>query len=211
MYILVLKPQAIVRQNGQEIIGISVESLNFNLSVYADNLIVLVRDQAGADQLMKLLEDHGLASNGKMNYKKSMILMIGDEGNVRLGEADIIAPSGQVTLGMHERGLGILIEQELNYIGFWLALKRSIVRKVSTLSGVRHNVQTRVLLSKSLHYSKVQFLARFTPVPPKILIRKESKIKRYLENSVVAVLNKTDAVLPVDDEGLGAMDLSLQI
>ena len=173
--------------------------------------MVPVRDHAGADRLMKLLEDHGLASNGKMNYKKLKILKIRGWGNVRLGEAKVIAPSWQVTLGMHERYVGIQIRQEFNYTLIWLGLESSIVRKIPTLSGVRHNVPTRVLLSKSLLYLKVQFLARFELVPPKILIRKESKVKRYLGNSVVPVLNKTDAVLLVDEVGLGAMDLILQL
>ena len=66
--------------------------------------------------------------------------MIWDEGNVRLGEADVIAPSGQVTLGIHEKDLGISINQEVNYVSIWLALKHSIVQKVPTLSGVRHDV-----------------------------------------------------------------------
>src|SRR5207302_9292083 len=85
----------------------------------------------------------------------------------------LILPPGQVTHRAQERYLGIPIGQQVDYTPTWLELEKSIMQRIVALKRARHDTRSRVIISKSLLYSKVHFLARFTPVPPLILKRIE--------------------------------------
>jgi len=170
-----------------------------------------LNDQRSGEALMRLLEDHCRASNGRVNYGKTKILKIGNGPMVKLGNAEVIQPPGQVAYLAQERYLGVPIGQQVDYTPTWLELERSVAQTITVLKGVRNDLRTRVLLSKSLMYSKVHFLARFSPVPPLILKRIEKAVGDYIWNRKTAVLNKTAMTLPVVEGGINAMDLSLQI
>jgi exonuclease III len=212
LYILVLEPLAIAIKDHQEIPGINAGELKVNISVYADDILVLLKDQRSGDSLMELLETHCLASNGKVNYKKSKILKIGNGPVVKVGEAEVLLPPEQVSIGgRQERYLGIPIGQEVDYTPTWLELERSLMCRIESLKKLRHDLRTRVLLSKSLLYSKIHFLARFSPVQTRILRRIEKAVNRYIWNDTTPSLNKTAATLELTEGGIGTMNLALQI
>lgn len=56
----------------------------FKLSVYADDLIVMVRTQSDIDVLTQTVKDFGFISSAKVNWGKSEALMVGEELGDRL-------------------------------------------------------------------------------------------------------------------------------
>jgi len=211
LYILVLEPLAIAIRSHVQIPGMLVDGTKVNMALYADDIMVVLTDQCSGDALMELMEYHCRASNGKVNYKKTVILKVGNGPVVRLGEAKLILPPQQVMLCSQERYLGIPIGQQVDYHPVWLKVECAIREMAAKLRRERHDLKIRVILSKSMLLSKAHFLARFTPVPTGVLERIEAVVAKYIWNGTAATLNKMASTLPLAEGGIKAMDLRLHV
>jgi len=211
LYIAAIEPLLVSIKNCPEIPGIALGEDKVNQTAFADDLAVFLKDQAASDALHGLLQLYGWASNAKVNYTKTKILKIGEGSVVTLREAEVVLPSGQVPYLAQERYLGVPIGQNAEYISVWEKAELMIMQRIEALKKMRHDLRIRVILSKSLLLSKVQFLARFTPPPRDILKRIERVVMAYIWGGSKATLNKVAATLSVAEGGIKAMDIILQI
>ena len=88
--------------------------VSFKLSVYADDLIVLVKSQQDIDILTDTVKDFGFISSARVNWGKSEALMAGGELGGRLG-----LPGGLQWKKGGFRYLGVFLGDETNKNKNW--------------------------------------------------------------------------------------------
>ena len=77
LFVAVIERLACLIMQDARIQGVEIDGQLIKITIFADNTTIILRNQAEADAVMKLLNTYGEASGLKTNLSKSFLLLMG--------------------------------------------------------------------------------------------------------------------------------------
>lgn len=192
LFLIAIELLSIAIRNDPEVEGISIDSEEFKIVQYADDMTAFLSNVKAADKLFKLLEDFGKYSGLKLNYSKTEAMWIGSN------KENISAPLG-LKWSKTIKALGVYftydsVESETK--NFYDKLKD--IHKVINLWKWRNlSLYGKVTIIKSFLLPKFTHVLSTLPVPVKFVANLKKVIFNFLWNGPdkvtrLAVINKTN-------------------
>ena len=192
--------QAIIQS--VDIRGIDL-STQLKCVLYADDIVVLLRNQAELDALMEIISTYGKASGSRVNWEKSYTLPVGAVRPLNLPEVKIISPAQPYEhLGIP---VGTQIKPQITQ--FW---ENTLARfkKIADFWLKSHmSLKGRVLIGNSLMMSIPRYALKFLEVQGPTAIALEKEYYRLIWDDKYRTISDIQSCCPAKVGGIGCLDL----
>ncbi|SNX84637.1 related to Retrovirus-related POL polyprotein [Melanopsichium pennsylvanicum] len=204
LYVLFLEP--LIRQiNASDITGVPLPNGEAIKAVcYADDTVLILKNQAEVDIALKILKDFCEATGAKINWNKSSVLQVGNPPPINIPEVSYVSPENPyLHLGVP---MGTDINAQVQTI--WDDMKLNMENIASRWSKAHLSLKGRVLIANSLMYSLPRYHLKFVPISSQMI---NTFVKIYYDfiwdQKSHQKLNDLHAILPTEKGGIGSVDL----
>jgi exonuclease III len=177
---------------------------NIKVLMYADDTLIVFQKQSDVNEIDEILQLYSKASGAIINKSKSEIVLFQLEDINKFDVKDY-------TIKKHTKYLGIMIGHDIPTNLIWDPIL-SKMRAICILWKKRSlSIQDRVVLCKSLIYSRVWYIATNQLIPQTILEEIKQIAKDFIWAGKKAPVKHKIAALRKRDGGLGVLNVELQI
>ena len=204
LFVLVIEGLARYIATSPAMKGVAVGNLWLKSLMYADDTVVVIRNQEEADAIMKILELYCRATGAKVNWAKSFLMRIGNLPAIEIpGVVDIPEGEAYKHLGIP---VGVRIERPLKE--FWESTLDKARNTVNTWSKFCLSIKGRVLTANACVMSLPRYALRFLEIPTGIKAELETEYYRLIwDNKVKGTIRDLHSCFPRDRGGIGGTDL----
>ena len=210
LFILVMEILFIQIRSDKNIQGLKIFGYEFKLSAFADDVSCFLYNLHSVEQLLKLLQISQEFTSFKVNYDKSEICGIGSmKWAIRvfsqLRPIDLLNDSVKI-LGCHhsynthlafERNFSDTISNISNVLNLWS------LRGLSLLG--------RVLIFKTLGFSKIQYLAAMSEVPTKVIDELKAIQNRFIWKHSTTKIKHSTLIADYENGGISNVDIPTKL
>ena len=184
--------------------GVAIGDLWLKSLMYADDMVVIIKNQDEANAIMQILELYCRATGAKVNWAKSFLMRVGNVPPIDIpGVGDI--PMGQAYkyLGIP---VGVRIERPLRE--FWEATVAKARNTVNTWLRFHLSIKGRVLTANACVMSLPRYALRFLEILTGIRAEIDTEYYRLIwDNKVKGTIRDLYSCFPRDKGGIGSTDL----
>ena len=202
LFVAVIESLATYITQNERIPG--VRSNVVKTTMYADDTTIIVSSPDKAKEVIKTLTLYGRASGAKVNWNKTMLLLVGSIPKFSItGVQSVDEEHPYKHLGIP---VGVKLESALR--DHWSCMVQK-VRKIADIWSRFHlSMKGRVLIANSLIMSLPRYAMRFLPMPTRVREDIQKEYYRLIwDMKPRKVLRDLHACHPASEGGVGAFDL----
>ena len=193
-----------IRKN-EEIHGIKVSGVDTKISLYADDMTLLLGDKQSGIEALRIIEEFSKASGLYLNLDKSQAMWLGKGKNKR-------EPIGE-----------ILTVDKIKVLGIWFSARRNctsdnvepIVKKIDNTINVWNQrsltIKGRITVTRALIASQFVYMSSCVEMPKKAIRSIQSKIMRFVWRGRPPKVSKDILVQDIEQGGLKLVDVEVFI
>ena len=176
LFIIVVELLAKAIKRNRNISGITINSYEFKMTQYADDLTLTLGKPEAIPYILELLDNFGKCSGLQINREKTEGILLGslkDNTNI----------SSQIKITKNPiKILGIYVSNNLHdaIIKNIQEKKESLIKQLHWWKARDLSLQGRILIIKSLALPKFQFLALLLPIPKNIVVEINTLLYKYV-------------------------------
>ena len=187
IFIIVIELLANYIRKNQDIQGIKVGEKEIKISLYADDITVMVKNQASGKLVFEALKKFAMCSGLKINKEKTEGIWLGHMRNNDDTPLNISWPKAPIKV------LGVYLSYDME-----LAVKYNFEDKIEKLKKQLHwwksrdlSLTGRVLIAKTLGLSKFALVNSMIHVPAEIITRVNKIVYEFVWKSQTDKVNRT--------------------
>ena len=202
LFILAIELLAIKLRDDKGIIGIKIDRIEQKLSLYADDMTIVLSDIKSAENAFSIFKLFSQISGLKMNIDKTEGMWLGSQRGCQRQPLDILWPSRPIkALGIYhsydsksciKANFEDKIDQLIKQLHWWKARALSFVGKI--------------LVVKALGISKFSLLASLIHVPDEIVRQVNTIIYNFVWNGKTDKVKRKILIQDIDMGGLKMID-----
>ena len=210
LFILVMEILFIQIRSDKNIQGLKIFGYEFKLSAFADDVSCFLYNLHSVEQLLKLLQISQEFTTLQVNYGKSEICGIGSKkGAIRAFSQsrpiDLLNDSVKI-LGCHhsyntdlafERNFSDTISNISNVLNLW------------SLQGL--SLLGRILIFKTLGFSKIQYLAAMSEVPTKVIDELKAIQNRFIWKHSTTKIKHSTLIADYENSEIRNVDIPTKL
>ena len=207
VFILAIELLAIKIRTDKDIIGFEVKNHEFKLSLYADDMTIVVQDINSAQKAFALLKTFSTHSGLKVNIKKSEGMWIGSLKNNMDQPFGIKWPKTPI------KALGIY--HSCNKIS---AASKNFDDKILSLLKQLHwwkarnlSLTGKILIVKALGLSKFSLLSSLVSVPQTVIKKVNTAIYNFIWNGKTDKVKRVLLEQEYEDGGMKMLDFATMV
>ncbi|KAH7972392.1 hypothetical protein HPB52_011876 [Rhipicephalus sanguineus] len=172
------------------------------LFAYADDLCIVVRDEASVCTVLGLLDGYCEASGARINRLKSAVMYLNAAPTSAQPVHGLPVKARLRILGFHFEPGGLTREN-------WLIARGKLEARIQELGALSRPLTARITIVRSLLFLLLTYVACVMPVANRTKQRLEQILFRFLWSGSCVYVGRQVAKLPMDKAGLGIPDLGL--
>ena len=201
LFVLAVEILAISIRRNPNIKGINISGIEVKLSLYADDVTLMLKDKHSGVEALRTINEFSKASGLHLNVDKCHVMWLGKEKGK-------LEPIGEV-----------VAVRELKIIGVWFSACNNcleintepVVKKIENITNAWKqrsiSIKGRITIAKSLIASQLVYISACIEFPKKLTRRIQSKIMKFVWRGRPPKVAKDILVQDIEQGGLKLIDV----